>query len=75
MSKVRIEDIEKLGINRYEAVIIASKYARQLNSKRLKLLEQMEENPEIDLDARKISMVALTDLLSGKVKFKHPDSM
>ena len=69
MKKVQIEQLEKVGLNRYEAVIVASKYARKLNTKRLTLLEQMEENPEIDIDSRKITMVALNDLVEGKVKF------
>ena len=75
MTKVRIEELDKIGLNRYQAVIVAAKYARHLNTKRLKVLEQMEENPNVELDARKISMVALTDLLAGKVKFTRPDSM
>ncbi|HOD65300.1 MAG TPA: DNA-directed RNA polymerase subunit omega [candidate division Zixibacteria bacterium] len=72
MKKVPIEQIEKTGLNRYEAVIVASKYARKLNTKRLTLLEQMEDNPEIDIDSRKITMVALNDLIEGKVKFERP---
>jgi DNA-directed RNA polymerase subunit K/omega len=65
----------KIGLNRYEAVIVAAKHARHLNKKRLQALEQMEENPTIELDPRKISMVAITELLDGKVKFLRPDSM
>ena len=71
MKKVTIEALEKLQLNRYEAVIVASKHARKLNTKRLTLLEQMEENPEIDIDSRKITMVALNDLVGGKVKFQR----
>ena len=71
MKKIPIEELEKLQLNRYEAVIVASKHARKLNTKRLTLLEQMEENPEIDIDSRKITMVALNDLVGGKVKFQR----
>ncbi len=71
MKKIPIEALEKLQLNRYEAVIVASKHARKLNTKRLTLLEQMEENPEIDIDSRKITMVALNDLVGGKVKFQR----
>ena len=70
MKKLPSEEFEKLGLNRYQAVIVASKYARKLNTKRLTLLEQMEENPEIDIDSRKITMVALSDLIEGRVKFR-----
>lgn len=72
MKKIPSEQLAKMGLNRYEAVIVASKYARKLNTKRLTLLEQMEDNPEIDIDSRKITMVALNDLVDGKVKFERP---
>jgi len=71
MKRIPIEEIEKMSLNRYEAVILASKHARKLNTKRLTLLEQMEENPEIDIDSRKITMVALADLVEGRVKFQR----
>ena len=75
MRHLPIEALDKLGLNRYEAVIIASQYARSLNSKRLAALERMEENPEIEIDSRKITMVALNDLLRGELKFNRSDSM
>ncbi len=75
MKKLPIEELEKLGLNRYEAVIVAAQHARHLNTKRLKKLAQMEENPDVDIDPRKITMVALKDLLEGKVKFTRSDSM
>jgi len=73
--RVAVEELEKLDLNRYEAVIVASKHARSLNAKRMMQLERMEENPEIDIDSRKITMVALQDLLEGRVKFDRGDSM
>ncbi len=75
MRHLPIEGLDKLGLNRYEAVIIASQHARLLNSKRLAALERMEENPEIEIDSRKITMVALNDLLRGEIKFTRSDSM
>lgn len=70
-----IEDLDKLKLNSYEAVIVASQHARRLNLQRLAQLEQMEENPEIDLETRKITMLALKDVLDGKVKFTRADSI
>ncbi|MCK4301861.1 MAG: DNA-directed RNA polymerase subunit omega [candidate division Zixibacteria bacterium] len=70
-----IEDISKLDLNSYEAVIVASQHARRLNAVRLAALERMEEDPEVQIDARKITMVALREVLEGKVKFERPDSM
>ncbi|MEW5994951.1 MAG: DNA-directed RNA polymerase subunit omega [Candidatus Zixiibacteriota bacterium] len=75
MVKLPLEELEKLGLNRYEAVIVAAKHSRHLNAQRLRKLEQMEENPEVDIDSRKITMVALKDLLEGKVKFNRSDTM
>ena len=75
MSKVNLDDIERQGLNRYEAVIVASRHARTLNSKRLRQLERMIDDPEIQIDSRKVSMIALLDLLEGKVKFNRTDSM
>ena len=75
MGKVNLDELLKLGLNRYEAVIVASQHARILNSKRLKLLERMPDDPNIEIDSRKISMQALMELLEGRVKFKRPDSM
>ncbi len=75
MEKLSIEDIDKLNLNRYEAVIVASQHARHLNAQRLQKLEQMEEDPSVTIDSRKITMLALKDLLNGKVKFTRSDSM
>ena len=75
MSLFSIEDISKLDLNSYEAVIVASQHARRLNAVRLAALERMEEDPEVQIDARKITMVALREVLEGKVKFERPDSM
>jgi len=69
MKKLPLNELEKLNLNRYEAVIVAAQHARQLNAQRLRQLEQMEENPEVQIDPRKITMVALKDLLEGRVKF------
>jgi DNA-directed RNA polymerase omega subunit len=72
--KLPLEDLEKLGLNRYEAVIVAAKHARHLNTQRLRTLELMEEHPEVDIEARKMTMVALKDLLEGKVNFQRTDT-
>lgn len=69
------QDLRKLGLNNYEAVIVASQHARFLNTERLAALERLEEDPSIDIDARKITAVALRDVLAGKVKFSRSDSM
>ncbi len=75
MHDVHVEELDKLTLNRYQAVIVASQHARWLNLKRLKALEKMEENPAIEIEPRKITMVALQDLIEGRVKFGRPESM
>ena len=75
MNTVRVHELDKLSLNRYQAVIVASQHARWLNLKRLKALEKMEENPSIEIEARKITMVALKDLVEGRVKFGRPETM
>ncbi len=75
MNTVRVNELDKLALNRYQAVIVASQHARWLNLKRLKALEKMEENPMIEIEARKITMVALKDLVEGRVKFGRPETM
>ena len=75
MNKLSLSGLNKLNLNKYEAIIVASQHARSLNNKRIKTLEKMEENPDLELEARKITMVALRDLLEGRVKFTRSDSM
>ncbi|RKX22144.1 MAG: hypothetical protein DRP35_02690 [Candidatus Zixiibacteriota bacterium] len=70
MKVVSPEELKKLGLNRYEAIIIASQHARYLNSERIAKLERLEEDPSLEFDARKITMVALKDLMENKIKFK-----
>jgi DNA-directed RNA polymerase omega subunit len=77
MPYLPIDDLEKVTVNRYEAVIVAAQHARQLNTKRLaKLAAAVEAGAEVefDMEARKITMVALKDLMDGKVKFDRTDT-
>lgn len=75
MKVVSQSALNSLKLNRYEAIIIASQHARRLNTERLERLERLEEDPNIELDPRKITMIALKDLLDGRVKFTRSDSM
>lgn len=72
-----IDGLEKVTVNRYEAVIVAAQHARQINSRRLaKLNAAIEAGAEVefDMEARKITMVALKDVIDGKVKFNRADT-
>ena len=69
-----LERLDKATRNRYEAVIVAAQHARHLNNKRLAKLQQIDEgNYEVDIEARKITAVALNELMEGKVQFVRSD--
>jgi DNA-directed RNA polymerase omega subunit len=70
-----IEKLDQITENRYEAVLLASKHARHLNAKRLAKLARLEEGAvDVDIEARKMTAVALRDVLEGKVKFERADT-
>lgn len=68
------EDLDKITTNRYEAVIVTSRRARHLNSKRLATLARMENDPELEIDTRKITGIAMKDFVEGKVTYVKPDN-
>ena len=74
MPYLPMDEVDKVTENRYEAVIVAAQHARRLNAQRLARLEQLEEGSEVDIEARKITMVALKDLVEGKVNFERSDT-
>lgn len=63
-----IDKLEDMTRNRYEAVLLASKRARQINAERLAQLEMMIEDADITIDYRKVTTIALEQLVGGKVK-------
>ncbi|MFH2055176.1 MAG: DNA-directed RNA polymerase subunit omega [bacterium] len=63
-----IDKLEGLTRNRYEAVLVASKRARQINAERLAKLEMMIEDADITIDYRKVTTIALEELVVGKVR-------
>ncbi len=72
MPYVDIDGLEKVTRNKYEAVIVASQHARYLNQVRLAKFQQIDEGMlEVDIEARKMTAVALRDLLEGRVKFER----
>ena len=70
-----IEKLDQITENRYEAVLVAAKHARHLNAKRLAKLARLEEGAvDVDIEARKMTAVALREVLEGKVKFERADT-
>jgi len=70
MAKIPLEELDKLTVNRYEAVLIAAQRARQVNAMRLAQLERMAEE-DVTIDARKVTSIALHDVATGKAKFRR----
>ncbi|MCM2271430.1 MAG: DNA-directed RNA polymerase subunit omega [candidate division Zixibacteria bacterium] len=72
---VNVEHVDKVTQNRYEAVIVAAQHARHLNALRLAKLKRLnEEDTGSDIESRKMTMVALRNLIEGRVKFERKDS-
>ena len=70
-----LDSLDEITKNRYEAVLVAARRARQLNAIRLAKLEMLnpENADEIDIDSRKVTAIALKDCLEGKVKFEREE--
>jgi len=74
MVYVPIEEASQLELNPYEMVILSSRHARHLNAKRLATLAQLQEgDSEVLIEPRKMTAVALRELLEGKVQFERSD--
>jgi DNA-directed RNA polymerase omega subunit len=73
MSLKSLEKLEGLAGNRYAAVLIAAKWARKLNEKRLKEQEQLvDEEEKAKNPSDKVMLKALDELLQGKITFDYP---
>ncbi len=75
MRLISSDDIRRICKNNYEAVIIASQYAKKLNSMRIAKLQNEDEfeEEEIEKPKYKITTQALFDLVDGKIKFKRAE--
>jgi len=68
-----LEGLQECAKNRYEAVLIASARARQLNAKKLALEERGLEDEAAELKRLKMTSSALTELLDGRIEVKRPE--
>ncbi len=64
-------NLDDITLNHYEAVLIAAKQARAVNLKRLQQLQMMTEDSEYNFDYRKVTTVALDDLLRKRITFEY----
>jgi DNA-directed RNA polymerase omega subunit len=72
MGFVPLDELDNIARNRYEAVLMASQRARQLNAIRLAKLEMLtrENADKIEIEGRKVTAIALDDCLEGRVRYK-----
>jgi DNA-directed RNA polymerase omega subunit len=68
MAYQKLDKVDEVTKNRYAAVILAAKRARQINADRMAKLELMPEDDSVDIDPRKVTSRAIEELLEGKVK-------
>jgi len=71
-------ELEKLPLNRYQAVMIASKRARALNQKLKRQKEAAMITPDLvepEIDEKvKITVQAMQDLVENKIKYREDSS-
>ena len=71
-------ELEKLPINRYQAVMIASKRARALNQKLKRQKEAAMITPDLvepEIDEKvKITVQAMQDLVENKIRYREDSS-
>lgn len=70
-SQLIMKRLDKMDVNHYEAVLIAAKRARDINSRRLAQLEMMTEESDYKIDYRKVTSIALEDLVDEKISFER----
>jgi len=60
-------------LNRYEAVLVAAKLARKINSLNLAAKEQLPVEELSSIDQRKVTSIALEELKTGKVRYERKE--
>jgi DNA-directed RNA polymerase omega subunit len=65
-----MDRLEKAMPNRYQAVLIAAKRARQINADRLAKMQMMAEDADVDIDYRKVTSIAIEDMLQKNFLYK-----
>jgi DNA-directed RNA polymerase subunit K/omega len=66
-----MDKLDDITLNHYEAVIAAAKRARMINTKRLAQLELMTEDADVEVDYRKVTSIALEQLLYNRIKYQY----
>jgi hypothetical protein len=64
-------NLDKVAANPYEAVLVASRQARAINTQRLAQMEMLTEDSEAAIDYRKVTTQAIEDLMKMRIKFHY----
>ena len=65
------EKLLDVTANKYEAVLVAARMARKINSQRVAAKELLAPEEYGKIDNRKVTSVALEELLAGRVKYER----
>lgn len=66
-----LDNLDEITLNHYEAVLVAAKKARNINSKRLAQMQLMTQDDEVEIDYRKVTSIAIEHLLSKKIRLRR----
>jgi DNA-directed RNA polymerase subunit K/omega len=68
---ILMHNLDKVTKNPYEAVLVASRRARAINTGRLQQMEMMTEDSEEAIDYRKVTTQAIEDMLRQRIKYHY----
>ncbi|MCK4857000.1 MAG: DNA-directed RNA polymerase subunit omega [candidate division Zixibacteria bacterium] len=71
---ILLDKLDGIALNRYQAVLLAAKRARQINEERLAAMQMMTEDSEEPIDYRKVTTIALEQLLNGDITLKKKEN-
>jgi hypothetical protein len=71
MKETKKKKLEEAIPNEYEAVIAAAKLSRRINSLRVAAKEQLSPEEYNKMDQRKVTSVALDELIEGKARVER----
>lgn len=66
-----LDKLDQITENPYQAVLVAAKRARSINTERLAKMQMLTEDSEDIIDYRKVTTQALEDLMGRKVNFHY----
>ncbi len=75
MEETKKKKLEDAIPNEYEAVLAAAKLARKINALRVAAKEQLPPEEFNKMDQRKVTTLALEDLIQGKARIERKEAV